>query len=49
MAARQLAARDFLQIDANGCCTFRVGLLAAWFRRWRKLEEMAEMYRVDGS
>jgi hypothetical protein len=49
MAARRLAARDFLQIDANGRCTFRIGLLAAWFRQWSKLEEMAQIYHIDGS
>lgn len=44
--ARRLVARDFLQVDAAGRYSFRVGLLAPWFRQWGKFEEMAETYRV---
>jgi hypothetical protein len=37
-AARQLADRDFVAIDANGDCYFRIGLLTHWFRRWSRFE-----------
>jgi hypothetical protein len=44
-AADRLTARNFLQTDATGSYSFRIGMLAAWFRQWSKYEEMAETYR----
>lgn len=47
-AANRLAERSFLQIEADGSLSFRIGLLAKWFPLWSKYAEMAEAYCARG-